>query len=247
MSVDDYILLIQRHLPAVGSILVSELEHLVARDIAAPIDRELFDEALKRESSADEYRAGRVRMVEPDLPEANLMSRVEAYLNSEDALSTLRAPRDATIVEDTSRTGSAGMGEYSRPDFVMATVRRFRYDPASYLDLTSFELKNRRGSDLRGVHETLAHARYAHFSYYIIPRSRLRPEQTDGLIRACSAYDLGVITFTIGQNQSVGHFRVEQYAKRRSIDPYIVENFIDNQLSQSARQSLIAIAGGAHG
>jgi len=247
VPVDKYMQLIQICLPVNGPIAVSELELLVARSMGEPIDREEFDEALKREATAEVYREGWVRMTEPDLPEAKLMKTVEAYLKSEEALGSLRSAPDSTIVEDTSRTGAAGMGEYSRPDFIMATVRRFRYDPVAYLDLTSFELKNRRGSDLRGVHETLAHARFAHYSYYVIPRSGIKPKHTDKLISACSVYDLGVITFTIGQNESVDHFRIEQYAKRRSIDPYVVENFIDNQLSQSSREQLIALARGEHG
>lgn len=247
MSVERYIELIQRFLPAQGSISLSELELRVAREMGVPLNREEFDEALSREASAELYREGRVRMTEPDLPEADLMARVGTYLTSDEAKNALRVSQDSTMVEDTSRTGAAGMGEYSRPDFLMATIRRFRYDPSAYLDLISFELKNRRGADLKGVHETLAHARFAHYSYYIIPRSRLRPQQTDELIRACSAYDLGVITFTIGQNQSVGHFRFEQYPKRRPVDPHTVEHFIEKQLSPAFRTKLAEMARSADG
>ncbi|MEO0697727.1 MAG: hypothetical protein AAFY84_16705 [Pseudomonadota bacterium] len=247
MSVERYRRLIQQLLPTQGSISLSELELRIAREMGAPLARDEFDEALSQEASAELYRNGRVRMTEPNLPEADLMKRVENYLKSDEAKKALRASRDCTLVEDTSRTGAAGMGEYSRPDFLMATIRQFRYDPSAYLDLISFELKNRDGANLKGVHETLAHARFAHFSYYVIPRSRLRPKQTDDLIRACSEYDLGVITYSIGQDQSVGHFRFEQYPKRRPIDPHTVEHFIDNQLSQASRGKLIEMAKGTHG
>lgn len=212
-----------------------------------PIDREEFDEALKLEASAEMYKDGRVRMTEPDLPEESLMGRVGGFLIGEAALEALRVERNVTLLQNTSVGGARGTGTYSRPDFVMATIRRFKFDPAAYLDVYSFELKNRMGANLQGVHETLAHARFAHYSFYVIPRSRIRPEQTDELIRACSRYDLGVITFTIGQNQSVGHFRFEQFPKRRAPDPFEVEAFVENRFPLDKQELLNSWARRPHG
>ncbi len=247
VSVDRYIQKIRDFLPKDGSISLSELELRIARSIGEPIDREEFEDALKQVASAERYRDGRVRMTEPDLPEAGLMGRVGVFLTSDGALEAIMAKRDLTLLEDTSFAGARGTGTYSRPDFVMATIRRFKFDPASFLDVYSFELKNRQGANLQGVHETLAHARFAHYSFYVIPRSRIRPEQTDDLIRACSRYDLGVITFTIGQNQSVGHFRFEQFPKRRAPDPSEIEAFIENRFSREKQESLKSWARHPHG
>lgn len=242
MSVEVYLNLIRRLLPVEGSMSVSELELKVARAHGQPIESELFEQALQLEVTAEIYREGRVKFTEPDLSEAELMARLHFFLKSDAAMLALKSRQDSTVLEDTAATGARNTGEYSRPDFVMATIRKFNYDPHRYLDVITFELKNRAGANLRGVHETLAHTRFANYSFYVFPRSRIRPQETESLINACSNYGLGSITFTIGQNHNVSHFRFERFPVRQNADPYTVETFLEDRLSEAGRTRLRELA-----
>lgn len=240
----DYGKLILKHLPADGSrMLVADLELNVARALQHPIDQDLFAEALENEALAEE-RLGKVRLVEKDLPEKDLMPFLNRFLVSEECLAHLDAQPGNSVVEDTSVGGPTGAGMFSRPDFCVSIVRSFRFDPQRYLDLVSFELKCRNGATLQGVHETLAHKRFAHRSFYVFPRSRLKPQQTSGLIKACMQYGLGAITFNIARDDSVGHFRVEHLAERGAPNPYEVDEFIDHRFSNAAKKKLTKIAKG---
>lgn len=244
MDTSDYQRLILKCLPEDGSqIQVSDLELKVAHAIDSPIDPDVFASALEAEALAEE-RTGRVRLIEMDLPEKELMPYLGRFLEGDDCLSQVDAEAESTVIEDTSVGGPTGAGMFSRPDFCLATVRSFRYDPRRYLDLISFELKNRRGATLQGVHETLAHTRFAHQSYYVFPRSRLKPHHTMDLQKACVQYGLGVITFMIGRDNSVGHFKIEHLAERGSPKPYDVDQFIDDRFSPATRRRLAKIAKG---
>lgn len=230
--------LILQHLPSDGSkMLVADLELEVARAIEQPIDPDLFSQALETEALAEE-RTGKVRLIEPDLAERDLMPFLNDYLRSQDCLSELDTSQHQSIIEDTSVGGPTGSGMFSRPDFSMAIIRTFRFDPIRYLDLHTFELKNRSGATLQGVHEALAHRRFAHRSYYVFPRSRLRPYQTQRLIRACMQYGLGAITFAIGRSDSVGRFKVEHFAERGEPNPYEVDQFIEDRFNNTSQEAL---------
>lgn len=184
--------------------------------------------------------------IEPDFEENLLETGVEAFLGGLEALASLRLRSDNYVLQNTTMRGIAGGGKWSRPDFTMAAVRRFRYDPRRYLDVFTFELKNRRGSDVTAVHEALAHTRFSHYAYLVCPRSMLAPESTNLIRQSCADHSVGLITFDLSADDEdrpvLSNFRFESSPARRAPDPDDVDSQLDSRLSSANRDRLLLLA-----
>ncbi len=187
-------------LPDTGRPLArADAEVLCTQRLATRLDRDAFRRSLAklaqlRMVSSDATSLWRV---EPDFEERALENDAERFLNSEECLSSLRVIDGTFVMQKTTSVGAAGAGRWSRPDFTMAAVRRFRFDPHRYLDVFSFELKNRSGTNLVAVHEALAHSRLANYSYLVCPRSKLEPAETNVIRQACTDHAIGLVTFDL--------------------------------------------------
>lgn len=186
--------------------------------------------------------------IEPDFEEILLERAVEGFLEAPATLASLRLKSDSYVVQNTTTARVSGGGRWSRPDFTIAAVRRFKYDPRRYLDVYSFELKNRRGADVTAAHEALAHTRFSHYAYLVCPRSSLSPEGTTLIQQSCAAHGIGFITFDLQASDNdepiLSDFRFDASPSRRAPDPDDIDSLLDERLSAVNRARLLALASG---
>jgi hypothetical protein len=88
------------------------------------------------------------------------------------------------------------------PDFTLAVIKSWRFDPGSSLEVYSFEVKRRGGTSLTSVYEAVAHGRFVHHPYLACPRSRLDAKQNADLQTACVREGVGLILFDIVVDQT---------------------------------------------
>ncbi len=124
------------------------------------------------------------------------------------------------VFQKTATGGLLGDGRLSRPDFTLAAIRSWRFDPQRTLEVYSFEVKNRAGASVSAVYEAVAHGRFAHHPYLVCPRSRFDPAFNSEIFDACVREGIGLITFDIvvpiGRSFEVGAIQVVRQAARRS-------------------------------
>lgn len=249
-------------LPSLIEVVLSELDknkaraverdllcHACAVELRRTIQAEEFDAALDelQEAGDIEVDGSRISCLEPKFREKLLEDQVEHYLFGRECCRELKIDKASTVFLRIARGGSRDTGMFSRPDFVAATVRQLKYDPLRHLDVITFELKNIAGATLMGVHEALAHTRFAHYSYLVCPKSRVRVSRTAELREECARYGLGLIVFDlVKQNDApqLSNFAVELKPLRKMPDPYDVEEFLDDRLPEEQRRQLEAIARG---
>ena len=59
------------------------------------------------------------------------------------------------------------------PDFTLAVIKSWRFDPRRSLEVYSIEVKRRSGTSVASVYEAVAHGRFAHHPYLVCPGSTL--------------------------------------------------------------------------
>jgi hypothetical protein len=176
----------------------------------------------------------RVRFSEPDCAESDLYLPLFDALQAPSIVETLGLEKN-WVLQDTSRGGPRD-GRLSRPDFTLAAIRSWTFDPQSTLEVYSFEVKNRAGASVGAVFEAVAHGRLVHHSYLVCPRSKLFPKDADDLRHQCDAQGVGLALFDLERDASGYHVRglaIEVRARRRSPDPAVVEKYLEARLSQA--------------
>lgn len=228
----------------------SDLESRLGLLMETPVDPAAFGlalEALQREQLI-RIEGAQVRRTEPDFKERLLESAVFAFLQSTEAQSYLKLKSDDTVYATTATGGAYGRGRWSIPDFTVATIRSWQFDPLRHLDVISVELKNRSGSGIVAAHEALAHTRFAHFSYLACPRSHLRKDDTRRLREECTNLGVGLILFDLSvakdEGPKLSAFEFDLSARRHDPDPESVEAHLENRLPGEAKSRLLEIARG---
>lgn len=237
--------LIKQVLPR-GSMEWEDLRSTCATRLERKIPAEELETALTELCNAGDLvrEEDLVRRVEPDFNEALLEDAVEPHLTGRWCFETLRIVAAEMVSHRTARGGARDTGLFSRPDFTLATVRRLTYDPLRRLDVITFELKNNSGATLIAVHEALAHTRFAHYSFVVCPRSRLRPSEV--LREACAQHGIGLIMFDILGPSSPPRISVpslEVKPRRMTPDPFAVEDFLIQRFPPDTLGRLKDIAG----
>ncbi len=236
-------------LPLDGSAVPKgNLEVLCSQFLAESLDRHAFSESIFYLQSRKQIDCDAVHVwrTEPDFPERDIEDLAGGFLKSRTCLDALNINDDSYVFENTTVSGSTGAGLWSRPDFTLAAIRRFKYDPRRYLDVYSFELKNRRGTSVVAVHEALAHGRFAHFAYLVCPRSSLDQTSSVAIRQACMDHGVGLITFDLSVGEAdepvATDFRFEANPQKRNIDPAEVDRHLDARLSLRGRTRLAQMA-----
>jgi hypothetical protein len=222
--------------------LMGEGNRVLSRDEVDAALRTLLNRELIERSGP------RVRLSEPDRPESELYERLEVQMRLPEFVKGIGVNSREFVFQKTATGGPRGDGRLTRPDFTLAAICSWRFDPQRTLEVYSFEVKNRAGTSVSAVYEAVAHGRFAHHPYLVCPRSRFHREANEGIIEACNREGVGLIMFDIIVPSS-GDFCIEglelvSAAERRSADPQLVEKHLVGRLRDENLKQLEAYAGG---
>ncbi|MBI1339076.1 hypothetical protein GC169_02530 [bacterium] len=158
--------------------------------------------------------------------EKHLMPNLDAWLRQE-FVPNLRVG-EHHIVRDTSAGGAAGV--WTRPDFTVASSRRFRSTNVREVELYGFELKRADNGSVIGVHEALAHTRYVHFAYLVwhVPDRNLS-KSFDPIFSQCARHGIGFIHFADPNRFET--WITELDPQKASPEPFAVDDFIADRFS----------------
>lgn len=184
--------------------------------------------------------AGYLKLTEPDRPELSLYEPLLARFRSKTFLRHLGVEQASYVLQDTSTGGTAAPGLLTRPDFTIATIRASLFERG--LDVITIEVKNRAGSSVKAVYETLGHGRVAHYPYLACPRSHLDNAKMCEIREACHAQNVGLILFDI-EEDGIGGFdiraiKIDRKPSRWSPARSETENYLINRLTQENRRAL---------
>ena len=186
-----------------------------------------------------------LKLTEPDRPELKLYEPLSKRLNSRKFLKSLDIKAGTYVFQDTSTGGAPGSGLLSRPDFTLATIRATRFEKA--LEITTIEVKNRAGANVKAVFDIRAHRRISHFPYLACPRSHLNPANTEAIKSTCRAEDIGLILFDIELDGAGGcevtSLKIDHKPRRTSPDRGLADNYLASSLSPENCATLEAIRG----
>ena len=223
--------------------LANRAKRLISRDEVETALRSLCSQELVERSGAQ------IRLSEPDRRELDLYGPLEEQLQTSMVIEGIGVASREFIFQKTATGGNLGDGRLSRPDFTLAAIRSWRFDPQRTLEVYSFEVKNRAGASVSAVYEAVAHGRFAHHPYLVCPRSRFDPAFNSEILDACVREGIGLITFDIvvpiGGSFEVGAIQVVRQAVRRSPDPQLVERHLERRLCDENRSKLQTYAKGA--
>lgn len=222
--------------------LANRAGRLISRDEVEATLRSLCSQELVERSGAQ------IRLSEPDRRELDLYGPLEALLQTSTVFGAIGVASREFVFQKTATGGLLGDGRLSRPDFTLAAIRSWRFDPQRTLEVYSFEVKNRAGASVSAVYEAVAHGRFAHHPYLVCPRSRFDPTFNSEILDACVREGIGLITFDIvvpiGGSFEVGGVQVVSQAERRSPDPQLVERHLERRLYEENRSKLETYARG---
>jgi hypothetical protein len=231
--------------------------HALTGYLSARLNRRLsfgeVEEALNSLASREliERHGERVWLCEPDRRELDLYDAIEGHLKSSELLEQLGVQGSRFVFQKTALGGPRGDGPLTRPDFTLAVIQCWKFDPVRTLGVFSFEVKNRAGATIAAVYEAVAHGRLVHYPYLVCPRSDLNESVNEEIRTACSREGVGLIWFNICV-PSNGRFNIPgvelaEKAERRSPDPLLIQRHLESRFSPQNCASLIELARGGSG
>jgi hypothetical protein len=164
--------------------------------------------------------------------EEELYAPFERYLNSE--FYHLRKPKYGSLLlvsETIAEQGVEGGGIWSRPDIAAVAIWRHKYAPVPNVDVLSFEIKPAARANVPAVHQALAHARFANYSYLVWNRSAV--DTSDARYRliaeSCRLHGIGLIL--VHNPSDLRTYVVALDAERKSLDPSAIDEFVELRFS----------------
>jgi hypothetical protein len=195
-----------------------------------------------------ELQDGKMRLSEPECVETELYDKLEPELKRQELLRQLGVRSESFVLQNTS-VGGPRSGPLTRPDFTLAAIQSWRFDPHRTLDVFSFEVKNRAGASIAAVYEAVAHGRLVHYPHLVCPRSKLYPDTSEEIRKTSLAEGVGLILFDISQNEkgdcSVDNLELQVEAERRSPNPLNVEKYLESRLTPDNADVLHRMSKGA--
>ena len=249
-AVDDIVAAIQRWEQAKSGFQFNALAGYLNYTLDRVVSEAEIVNVLKElaENELIEQERGIYRLSEPDRPELDLYEPLEAGFHANGIWSRLGIDRHQWVFQKTAAGGIRGAGRLSMPDFTLAAIKSWRFDPRRSLEIYSFEVKRRASASVASVYEAVAHGRFAHHPYLVCPRSNLDQLLNSELKDACLREGVGLILFDIVV-EPPGRFslkRIEliEEAVRRSPDPQMIEEHLSKRLSTTNCQRLERMARG---
>lgn len=188
-----------------------------------------------------------LRLVEPDRPELKLYPSLTKHFSGRRFLASLGIEPGTYVFQNTSAGGKQGNGPLTRPDFTLATVKSARFE--RHTEVTTFEVKNRSGANVRSVYEVVAHGRISHFPFLACPRSKLEAAKIDGIRKASQEQGIGLILFDIVEDGdgdfNTQNVRIEATPTRRSPDMAELQKHLEHRFSPTNCAKLEELARGA--
>jgi hypothetical protein len=213
----------------------------------APIGQNAVLEAIEilRRRELIESDGAIYRIREPDCRELDLYDLLECQFLTAQFKSTLGLRSERIVFQNTATGGLLGSGLLSKPDFTLAVIQSWRFDPEKTLEVYSLEVKNRAGAGLRSVYEAVAHGRFVHHPYLVCPRSRFDDAFNTGMQSACVREGVGLILFDLMADSgahSVDRLELAVRAQRRAIDPWVVQQYLEGRLTPVNQDRLASFA-----
>lgn len=220
--------------------LQQHLESVLNTEVSVGQIEAVFERLLS--SGLIEQRANEWRLREFDQSESDLYDPLLRQIRKTQFLDQIGVQQGANVSEKIAHNRPSS-GRYSQPDLILASIHRWRFDPGRSLEVFSFEVKNRAGTNVTAVYEALAHARFVNHPYLVIPRTRLDHKNQSSVRSVCEREGVGLIEFDLlpfGKQSGsiIENAKVEIPAIRRETDPKIVEEFLITRLS-ATNQNLL--------
>lgn len=132
-------------------------------------------------------------------------------------------------VLDTSEGGGRRDGSWRRPDITFVGGKEIPYLPGNFVDVVTFEVK--KGINLIGVYEALAHQRAANYSYAVFwfPEIWGNPDSEALSEIEAEARRCGVGVILARQEDDYGRWQELVRPSRVERDPQVLENFLKSQ------------------
>jgi hypothetical protein len=197
---------------------------------------------------------GSVHLIEPQ-EETNTAGTQEDESRDVPAESSLYAPLrknieskwinrlafDEVKVDETHSLGRKDTGgRFTRPDITAVGIRRYLY-VSKRLEAVTFEIKNRDNVGIMGVLEAIAHREAANRSYviYVAPSNDLASEEGERMLEVGRKYGIGIIFAENPDN--VDEWEILLEAARHEPDPYRLDRFLGDTLSETTKEWLMKI------
>lgn len=152
---------------------------------------------------------------------------------------------ERSIVEITAKQGRRDTGgTWTRPDIVVVSLTTLLYVPGKHFEAITFEVKPWSALDVTGVYEALAHYKASTKSYLIthINESELALENTHRYLQKieeeAKRHGVGFVVVTDLNDYGTWEEKVE--AVYREPQPHLLNDFVSLQLSEGAKNELLA-------
>jgi hypothetical protein len=136
--------------------------------------------------------------------------------------------------------GGVMVPSIKQPDFTLAAIRAGRFQRP--IEVTTFEVKNRSGANVKSVYEVVAHGRIS------CPSSNLEPDKIDAIRKASENQGIGLILFDIVQDDegefTTNNVRVDMMPERRSPDMAELTQYLEGRLTPANCKKLEVLAKG---
>lgn len=130
------------------------------------------------------------------------------------------------LVQKTARGGPSA-GQWTQPDIVLASRRKYRSRAVPELELFGFELKLARGLDISAVHQALAHTRFLHYSHVVVhcPSDEVWKHRLTDVRSHAQTHGIGLIRLRGADAQA--DYEIALPSKRFDPLPLLVDQFLD--------------------
>jgi hypothetical protein len=167
------------------------------------------------------------------ISERDLEEPFEHILETGLARELTRGAQDREVC-NTARGGVAG-GQWTKPDIVVASVRRYLSRAAPELSLHGFELKTREGFHASSLYQAFAHTRFFHYAYVVVNYPddetwRIQVGEVRGL-----AEELGVGLIRMDRAHRESSVDVIVLARQQHPEPHRVDHFIEERMPDLAK------------
>ncbi len=143
------------------------------------------------------------------------------------------------ILEKTADGGGKKTGgKWTRPDITLISIKNYQYIYGKIMEVVTFEIKPEDNYGVESVFETASQSVFAHKAYLCVHLTSGKPEteEFERIQRQCEVFGIGLIVFEKPEDWETYETVIEP--KRKDPDPYEVNLFIKQQLSDKSKEEL---------